>query len=179
MRFVELSLRERSAGWMSAPPAEPADIHGRSRKVTLFLQRVRQLFVKCFAVTLSYLLQCEPDTAWHFSKFVLQNTQPSHEMFASCKPCQFHRQPAVCYRIIKIWISFQGKVFLPGCYFLAFLSYMFWVKKNIWTSFVGMLWHLTFFPSFFISCSVTNPRFMSFLSQPSAISSRWESKFKC
>lgn len=95
-----------------APPPQTADSHRSSRKVTPCLWRVRQVPIKRLAMTLSYLLQCEPDMTWHFTEF--QTAQPSHGKFAFTQPSLWPDQ------IIKSQLHFQKRFFLAGCFAFLF-----------------------------------------------------------
>lgn len=118
-----------------APPPQTADSHRSSRKVTPCLWRVRQVPIKRLAMTLSYLLQCEPDMTWHFTEF--QTAQPSHGKFAFTQPSLWPDQ------IIKSQLHFQKRFFLAGCFAFLFslpgisVIHVLDTQGYVITSFVG------------------------------------------
>lgn len=84
--------------------------HKSSRKVA---GRVHQVVLKWRAATLPYPLQCELDMTRHFSKFVLQNTEASHENFMD--------NPLFTIK----WSNLD-------LFFLTFLLDMFWVQNILY-----------------------------------------------
>ena len=105
-----------------APPPQTADSQRSSRKVTPLLWRVRQVPIKRLAMTLSYLLQCEPDMTWHFTEF--QTAQPSHGKFAFTQPSLWPHQ------IIKSQSHFQ-KRFSELAVLLFFFFFFFSILPGI------------------------------------------------
>lgn len=102
----------------------PANSHRSSIKVTLFPWRVYQILIKRLATTLPYLLQREPNMTWHFSKFVPRRTEAPHETFTFYIFSRVRDNPLLAIKLSNLkFILWKG--FLPGCYFLASLSYMF------------------------------------------------------